>query len=237
MPTRLLIPLPDRDFDVTEVCRPWQEARRRGVEVTFATPAGQVAQCDPLLITGVIFGLLGASQEAIAIYRRLEADPAFLNPISYQQIEAHRYDGLLLAGGHAKGMKVYLESPEVQSCALHFMSQRKPVGAICHGPIVLARTVGVLRGRRCTALPWILEFLAYVVTAWKLGDYYRTYPVYVQDEVVGALGNRSNFVVGNPLMAQVVVDDHLVTARWPGDAELFGQTFVDLLFSRPRGEP
>ena len=62
---RVLVPLPDRDFDVTEVAVPWsilRDARHQGV---FATErAGTVPAADPRLLTGVLFGQLGAAPEA-----------------------------------------------------------------------------------------------------------------------------------------------------------------------------
>jgi hypothetical protein len=62
----VLIPLPDRDFDTTEVALPWKTCGEAGLKVTFSTATGQVAQTDPRLLTGVIFGQLGASPKAIA---------------------------------------------------------------------------------------------------------------------------------------------------------------------------
>ena len=53
-PISVLIILPDRDFDVTEVSVPWFLLRRRGHDVVFATEHGTVAQCDPLLLTGTM---------------------------------------------------------------------------------------------------------------------------------------------------------------------------------------
>src|SRR4029077_591917 len=58
---RILVPLPDRDFDVTEVAVPWKILRRAGHEVVFATEAGAVAACDPLLLPPVGFCMLGAA--------------------------------------------------------------------------------------------------------------------------------------------------------------------------------
>eukprot|EP00750_Incisomonas_marina_P015929 INCI18800.1.p1 GENE.INCI18800.1~~INCI18800.1.p1 ORF type:complete len:211 (+),score=25.08 INCI18800.1:176-808(+) len=194
---RLLIPLPSADFDVTEVVVPWSRAVDDfGFDVTFATPDGKVAACDPKLLTGVIFGMLGASKEAIALYRRLENDPTFLSPISYNDMNDQDYDALLLPGGHAQGMKVYLEASQVQDIAVAFMRANKPVGAICHGPVVLARAIdpntqkSVLWHRRFTALPKVMERAAYFATKWRLGEYYRTYPAYVQEEVVEACGGK-----------------------------------------------
>lgn len=67
----VLFPLPDRDFDVTEVAVPWKLLVEAGHEVVFATEAGGAAPaCDPLLLTGVVFGKLGARPEPIAFWRR-----------------------------------------------------------------------------------------------------------------------------------------------------------------------
>ena len=62
---RVLLPLPDRDFDVTEVAAPWAVLREAGHEVVFATEkAGTIPAADPRLLTGVLFGRLGAAPEA-----------------------------------------------------------------------------------------------------------------------------------------------------------------------------
>ncbi len=58
----ILMPLPDHDFDVTEVAVPWRLLTRAGHEVVFATEHGAWPAADPLLLTGVIFGQLGADQ-------------------------------------------------------------------------------------------------------------------------------------------------------------------------------
>ena len=62
----VLIPLPDRDFDTTEVSIPWKTFVEAGLKVTFSTETGQMGQTDQRLLTGVIFGQLGAKPEAIA---------------------------------------------------------------------------------------------------------------------------------------------------------------------------
>jgi hypothetical protein len=85
-----------------------------------------------------------------------------------------------------------------------------------------------------------MERSAFLSTAWKLGRYYRTYQVYVEDEVRGALDDPSQFVRG-PLTASrrgtasddraafTVLDGRYLSARWPGDAYLFAQRFLELL--------
>ena len=74
---RILIPLPDTDFDTTEVAVPWQLLVDAGHEVIFATEHAGVASCDPLLLTGVVFGRLGADPEAREFYARMVASDEF----------------------------------------------------------------------------------------------------------------------------------------------------------------
>jgi putative intracellular protease/amidase len=108
--TRVLFPLPDRDFDTTEVAVPWHVLRSAGVEVVFATEAGTVAVTDPLVRHGVLFGQLGAAADALRLYDRMEVDPAFLAPRRWSDLDVADFDGLWLSGGHAKGMRQYLAS-------------------------------------------------------------------------------------------------------------------------------
>jgi putative intracellular protease/amidase len=234
MAKQVIIPLPDQDFDTTEVAIPWKFFVAAGFHVTFSTDAGQIGQTDPRLLTGVIFGQLGAKSDAIAAYRELETCEEFRHPISYKDIDPQKYDALLLPGGHAKGMRQYLESEELQNKALNFLKQNKVVGAICHGVLVLARTIdpetgrSALYGRKVTALTRPLERTAYYLTSWKLGDYYRTYPEYVEDETAKALKEKSDFQRGGSIGKPFVVEDgNLITARYPKDAHLFAQKLID----------
>jgi putative intracellular protease/amidase len=240
---RVLVPLPDRDFDVTEVAVPWRLLERAGHEVVFATERGGAAPAaDPLLLTGVIFGQLGAEDEAKRFYAELERAPEFQRPIAWAGVEPAAYDGLLLPGGHAPGMRQYLGCELLQSKVATFWELGRPVGAICHGVLVLARTkVGgksVLAKKRTTCLPKYMERSAYMLTFWKLGRYYRTYDAYVEDEVRGALEDPKRQFERGPrtLVARgsekderpafVVEDGSYVSARWPGDAYLFTRRFL-----------
>src|SRR5690348_12098792 len=61
---RVLMPLPDRDFDVTEVAVPWYVLTAAGHDVVFAGErAGASLAADPRLLGGVVFGRLGAQDE------------------------------------------------------------------------------------------------------------------------------------------------------------------------------
>jgi putative intracellular protease/amidase len=85
---RVLVPLPDRDFDVTEVAVPWSILRDAGHQVVFATErAGTVPAADPRLLTGVLFGQLGAAPEARKRYYELTEAPEFAATIGWADLD------------------------------------------------------------------------------------------------------------------------------------------------------
>jgi len=250
---RVLIALPDRDFDVTEVAVPWRLLREAGHQVVFATEqAGTLPAADPRLLTGVIFGQLGATPEVKGFYCELAGAAEFAATQGWAGLDPAAFDGLLLPGGHAPGMRQYLGAPVLREQIARFWALGRPVGAICHGVLVLARTRdatgrSVLADRKTTCLPKYMERTAYLATGWRLGRYYRTYPAYVQDEVEAALDDPGSQFQRGPLTlttrgtatddtaAFAVADRNYLSARWPGDAYLFARRFCDLL--RSAGQP
>jgi putative intracellular protease/amidase len=245
---RVLIPVPDRDFDTTEVAVPWRLLRDAGHTITFATEdGGRAPACDPRLLTGVVLGQLGAEPEPIEYYRQLTTAAEFVEPVSWRSLDVAGFDGLVLPGGHAPGMRQYLGSAELSERVAEFWSLGRPVGAICHGVLVLARTTdrrtgrSLIADRATTCLPKYMERTAYLATVWRLGRYYRTYPVYVENEVRGALDRAAQFRRGprtlrrgtasDDRQAFVVQDGSYLSARWPGDAYLFARRFASLLES------
>jgi hypothetical protein len=80
--------------------------------------------------------------------------------------------------------------------------------------------------------------MAYYITAWKLGDYYRTYPTYVEDEIRAVLEDPNKQYQRGPLnltadksdaSAFIVRDGNYLSARWPGDAYLLANAFIERL--------
>src|SRR5207237_8099863 len=138
--------------------------------------------------------------------------------------------------GHAPAMRQYRGSELLQNKVTDFWNSQKPVAAICHGVLVLARCrhegKSVLHAARTTSLTKWQERLAYYLTFWKLGKYYRTYPAYVEDEVKAALDNPAQYQRGpitwgargterDDRPAFVVADGRYLSARWPGAAYPF----------------
>jgi putative intracellular protease/amidase len=224
----VLMPVPACDFDPTEVAVSWQVLTAAGHDVRFATPSGQPARADELMVTGrgldpwgavpglrrvtVVGRVLRANADARRAYADLLGDVAFGSPLHWGAARRSDYDALVLPGGHrARGMRAYLESPEVQQMALDSFRAARPVGAICHGVLVAARAVdpvtgrSVLYGRRTTALTWALERKAWDLarsTRFWDANYYRTYTeepgqppgfMSVQQEVTRALADPADF--------------------------------------------
>ncbi|HET8882385.1 MAG TPA: type 1 glutamine amidotransferase domain-containing protein [Solimonas sp.] len=224
----VLLPLPRRDYDPSEVAVSWHSLRAAGHAITFATPDGVPAQADPLMLSGEgldvwgfvpglrklrLIGLaLRANGDARAAHAELLRDAAFRAPLRYDAVDAATFDALLLPGGHAKGMRDYLESELLQAQVAGFFDAGKPVAAICHGVVLAARSVSrrsgrsVLHGRTTTALTWSLEKSAWNLTRfwarfWD-GGYYRTYAEQrgepagwrgVQQEVTRSLASPGDF--------------------------------------------
>jgi protease I len=246
MPT-ILMPIPSSDFDPTEAAVPWKILRAHGHEVVLATPNGQPGRADPRMLTGhglsVLAPILRANADALQAYGEMEQSPEFKRPISYEAMAARSFDAILLPGGHAPGMKEYLESPQVQAKVIEMAEQNKPIGAICHGVLVAARSrtaagTSVLFGKRTTALTRPQELSAWWLTRAWLGDYYRTYPeTTVEDEVRKAEPrefDRGPWSVtrDSPTNLEAgftVRDGSYLSARWPGDAHRFGTEFAGMV--------
>jgi len=72
-----------------------------------------------------------------------------------------------------------------------------------------------------------------------LGDYYRTYPQTVEDEVKAVLASPEDFKPGGPLplrdrknlrqLGYAVRDRNYLSARWPGDCHRFAQELLQML--------
>ncbi len=204
---KIIIPLPNNDFDPSEVAIPWQLLRQHGFTVLFASPDGKAASADPMMLSGegldvwgwipvikkirLIGLLLRANKAARVAHQALLNDSNFQSPCSYAQLLVEKYDGLVLPGGHAQGIKPYLEDKTLQAFVTEFFEhkdsreQHKPIAAVCHGVLVAARAISpstnksVLYGKKTTALTWALESSAWSLTKYfaRFWDknYYRTY--------------------------------------------------------------
>ncbi len=247
---KILIPIPSYGFDPTEVAIPWKILSGQGFHITFATPRGEKAQGDKIMITGEKLGifknLLKARKDAVEAYYLMEKSKAFNNPIKYEEIDEQNFDSIFLPGGHDKGVREYLESDILQNIIPLFFEHNKKVCAVCHGVILLARSVNKVTGKsvlfdyKTTALLKSQELLAYRLTKFWLKDYYLTYPATtVEEEVISSLKDKSQFIYGpKPIFRDTLKntkrgfferDRNYLSARWPGDIYSLTLAYIKML--------
>lgn len=231
--SRVLIPLPAFDFDPTEAAVSWKVLTGAGHRVCFATPTGAPATADLRMITGegldpwgwapglrhlvAVGRILRANRAGRDAYATMSASSEFNHPIRWDDIDLDTIDGVLLPGGHhAPGMRPYLENPTLQQVVVAAFRANMPVAAICHGVLLVARSIdpetarSVLHGRRTTSLTWRQEHLAsligHTVRFWE-PNYYRTYPdspgqprgyMSVQAEVTRFLASPADYIDVDP---------------------------------------
>ncbi len=244
----ILILLPDSDYDPTESAVPWCALYAAGKNIRFATPKGVPAYADARLVEkgfGVLTPFLMTKKADLALYQQMTQSEAFLNPISYDEVSVDDYSALLVPGGHASGMRSMIESKRAQEIVVQFFKSIKPVAAVCHGVLLLARSINpetglsILHGYKTTALLASLEYLAWRITAPWLGRYYRTYDQTVETEVKAVLANPHDFKRGpfppvrdsatNLKRGFTVRDGNYLSARWPGDCHQFAADLIKLV--------
>jgi putative intracellular protease/amidase len=197
----VLIPIPDRDFDPTEVAVSWRVLTDNGHRVIFATESGTPGVADDIMVTGrgldiwsalpvlgsiPLIGLvLRANKAGRDAYAAMVGSEEYRHPVSWSGATLDGADALLLPGGHrARGMRSYIDSDILQHLVVDAFTRAMIVAAICHGVLLAARSVdpstgrSVLDGRKTTSLTWAMERLAWQLTRitrfWD-PDYYRTY--------------------------------------------------------------
>src|ERR1700760_1213997 len=123
----VLIPIPDRDFDPTEVAISWQVLRANGHRVVFATESGSPGVADDIMVTGrgldfwsaipvlgaipIVGRMWGANKDARRAYRDMLASQEYQHPSRWAETTLDGIDALLLPGGHrARGMRSYIDS-------------------------------------------------------------------------------------------------------------------------------
>ncbi len=133
---RVLMPLPDEDFDPTEASVPWSMLTEAGHKVIITTQDGTEPQADPMMLSGEgldpwgfipglrklrVVGLaLRAQQGARDAHGRMQLDASFRSPVPFSEVDVTAFDGLLIPGGHGPGMVPFLENKTLQGIVTAF---------------------------------------------------------------------------------------------------------------------
>jgi len=214
---RVLFLLPARDFDPSEAAVSWRVLVNAGHLVRFATPHGQPAIADDMMLTGKGLDLWGAvpllrnlpfvgllmraNRNARRAYAEMIADPDYLAPLRWDAIDPAAFDALLLPGGVMNPDKLRME-PKAVSFVKAFFDAGKPVAAICHGPWMIIEA-GAARGKRIASWPSVRTDLRNAGAEW--------------------------------VDQEAVTDGNLVSARKPDDIPAFNRAMIEL-FGGARGQ-
>ncbi|KAG7986353.1 hypothetical protein I3843_03G074900 [Carya illinoinensis] len=82
---------------------------------------------------------------------------------TFDEIESTKYDGLVIPGGRAP--EYLAVDASVVDLVRDFSNSRKPIASICHGQLILA-AAGSLKGRKCTAYPFVKPVLIAAGAHW-----------------------------------------------------------------------
>ncbi|CAM1505945.1 Fc.00g115820.m01.CDS01 [Cosmosporella sp. VM-42] len=251
MPTpKAVIMMADYGHDPTETAVPYIAFKDAGFDVDFATEDGKSPECDKVLLEGLSQKILGASKSVVQDYAKMLTSEEWKHPHSWATpgFSLDEYSLVFLPGGHDKSVRQIMDSETAYDLlAAYFPKTRRPdsvkaVGAICHGVLVLAQSIGadgqsILSECTTTTLPARFEQVAYWGTRLFLGDYYKTYGAGsedVEETVKRALNDPSTQFKGSLGLSPFVVEDpkyNYISARFPADAEELGRKMVDLVKS------
>jgi protease I len=245
---KVLMVLPQEGFDPTEASIPWLHLTTKGYQVDFATPDALPSKPDERVLTkgfGPLSPFLKTNSKVKAVFEKMSSEESFKAPLSFEQVTVSDYQALLIPGGHGPKMKPFLESLELESLIYTFYEQKKILCAICTGVLALARTKtpegrSILQWNQVTSVTSLMEKTGSFFTNFWLGPYFRLYDLTAQEEITSYLCDGISyktcwwkclpFYFKSPLWMQFVVTDlPFITARWPGDVELFSKTIVEEL--------
>ncbi|MFI9505803.1 DJ-1/PfpI family protein [Nocardia sp. NPDC052566] len=134
---RILLITGDAAEDL-EVMYPYQRLLEEGHEVDIAAPTVKKLQ---FVVHDFVDGFDTYTEK---LGHSWPAD------LEFAAVEPTNYDALVLPGGRAP--EYLRNNGHCQRLVQYFIDTRKPIAALCHGPLILA-AAGVLTGRSCSAYP------------------------------------------------------------------------------------
>lgn len=193
-------------FWLEELAAPYYAFIDAGAEVTLASPKGGQPPLDP------VSSLEDSQTDAT---RRFEADDAAKSDLAntrvLSELVADDYDAIFYPGGHGPLWDLVNDA---QSTALieAFWAQDKPVGAVCHAPIVL-RDAKTLDGEYIVAGRDVTGFTNSEEDAVGLTD---VVPHLVEDVLIDRGGRYAKADDFSPFVQK---DGRLITGQNPPSSE------------------
>jgi putative intracellular protease/amidase len=207
-------------FWLEELAAPYYVFKDAGHEVTLASPKGGQPPLDPKSDQE------DARTEATRRFAGdAEAQRSLAGTLPLDQVRAQDFDGLFFPGGHGP-MWDLAESETSRRLLEEFHRSRKPLAAVCHGPIVLRHATKedgtpLVAGREVTGFS-NSEEAAVGLT--------KVVPVLLEDELK-RLGGR--YSKGDDFEPYMVKGGRIVTGQNPASSEGCAEGLLELLKSSP----
>lgn len=199
-----------------EFTDPYYEFTDKGYDVTLVSPKGGKVPIDPLSTL---------TEHITASNRRFGDDPQAQHKLHHtlllSQVSCADYDAIFLPGGH--GPIWDLANDEIcGNLIVEFLSEGKPVAAVCHGPAALIKAIelrpALFEGKRMTCFTNLEEGLV-------LRSDNIPYKVETRLKESGADFHASLI----PFTSHVEVDGLLVTGQNPASAGPAAKALTELL--------
>jgi protease I len=132
------------------------ELKGKKVAFLFTEGAEQVEVTEPLEAVkkaGAETEIVSLEKGEVEMWNHFDKGDKITAEKAVSDADASDYDALVLPGGVANPDLLRVDENAVKFVR-SFVEQDKPVGAICHGPWLLAET-GIAKGRRVTSWPSI----------------------------------------------------------------------------------
>ncbi|KAI1746957.1 DJ-1/PfpI family protein [Xylaria castorea] len=199
-----------------ELAHPYDVLTEAGVEIVTASPKGGVAPLDPASVE-----IFKEDASAHAFARDKKAVWEKTQPLSSFKGRADEFDALYYPGGHGPMFDLVDDADSI-AIIEEFAAKRKPVAAVCHGPIVFVnakRSDGkpLLAGKEATGFSNAEEDFAGTT---------KFMPFSLEDRIKAVGGDYRK--ADQPLAEFVVVQDEgrLITGQNPASAKGVGEAIL-----------
>ncbi len=209
-------------FFLGELIEPLEALIEANLDFDLATPNGIVPTVDRDSERWIYWKFnssgLKKAKEFVSRDKRLK-QPIPIESLSEENLK--NYVGLFVPGGHGPMVDLF-DHPDMAKLLMHFHSEGKPIGLICHAPVVLLSLANIK--------PWPYRNYSMTVfsnTEEKIAEKLflgGTVPFYPQTELETLGAKIRTSVV--PSLSHVQRDRELVTGQNPSSPRDFGAEFV-----------
>ena len=203
-------------FWLEEFAAPYYVLLDAGAETTLASPAGGQPPLDPQS------DVPDAQTEATKRFKKDEvAQRALAHTTKLAEIDADGFDGIFCPGGHGPLWDL-AENADSQRMIETFMTENRPLAAVCHAPAIFKHTKGadeksLVSGRRVTGFANTEEAGVGLT---------KIVPFLVEDMLKA---NGGLYEKGPDWGSHVVVDGNLVTGQNPASSEAAAKALLKLI--------